>query len=329
MMASVAHKGACGPPPPGLSTNDSETATVSRERRRVALAAKAAVGAISAGLLERTLSLEVKLDRVLDWLAVAQRETEMSNGFKEIDQHKVDSNFDARFNVLEATLKRIEEKFGGVPLLRRCDVEELVDSEATADYYGTSVQNAGTQTGEGDYVGSWLPLASLASDPVKSGRGQRQLRVNISDTSTAATEGGTSETMQPLQTSWQRLAECAPAHSQLAHTRAMVAAPASVGAIVSRWRRCSDSCSPRESDSLSEEEEDFREDPALNDFIEAIVTSFTEASLDVASKKDSAKHHLAIFVRARISNGESKTRAFADGLVVIKGTMAAMKEQKQ
>ena len=31
----------------------------------------------------------------------------------------------------------------------------------------------------------------------------------------------------------------------------------------------------------------------------------------------------------RILNGESKARAVADGLVVIKGTMAAMMEQKQ
>ena len=46
--------------PPGLSTSDSETATVSRERRRVALAAKCAVEEVSHLMLAKLSAIEDK-----------------------------------------------------------------------------------------------------------------------------------------------------------------------------------------------------------------------------------------------------------------------------
>ena len=51
--------------PPGLASSDVETTTVSRERRRVTLAAKSAVEQLTSSLAARLLSLEEKLDRLL------------------------------------------------------------------------------------------------------------------------------------------------------------------------------------------------------------------------------------------------------------------------
>ena len=51
--------------PPGPLLSDSESSTVSRERRRVALAAKAAVEQLSCALITRFSSLEEKLDKFL------------------------------------------------------------------------------------------------------------------------------------------------------------------------------------------------------------------------------------------------------------------------
>ena len=58
-------RGKCAAPP-GLS--DGETATVSRERRRVALAARAAVEAVSEDLASKFLALESKVNHILDLL---------------------------------------------------------------------------------------------------------------------------------------------------------------------------------------------------------------------------------------------------------------------
>ena len=58
-------RGKCAAPP-GLS--DGETATVSRERRRVALAARAAVEAVSEDLTSNFIVLESKVNHILDLL---------------------------------------------------------------------------------------------------------------------------------------------------------------------------------------------------------------------------------------------------------------------
>ena len=50
------------PPPPGLSSSDAETATVSRERRRVAVAAREVIAALSEMIMNRFDALEAKVD---------------------------------------------------------------------------------------------------------------------------------------------------------------------------------------------------------------------------------------------------------------------------
>ena len=56
--------------PPGLSSSDSETATVSRERRRLTLAAKVAIGELSNLVEEQILALDGKVDLVLAGLSL-------------------------------------------------------------------------------------------------------------------------------------------------------------------------------------------------------------------------------------------------------------------
>ena len=57
------------PLPPGLSLSDGETSTVSRERRRVAMAAREVVGAITEHITKRFEGIENKLKIIIDAIA--------------------------------------------------------------------------------------------------------------------------------------------------------------------------------------------------------------------------------------------------------------------
>ena len=67
--------------PLGLHHSDSESATASRERRRVAMAAREVVGAVSQTIASRLDSLEAKIDEIAkNCAAIARDGTRISIG---------------------------------------------------------------------------------------------------------------------------------------------------------------------------------------------------------------------------------------------------------
>ena len=249
-----------GVSPPGLDAKGApESATASRERRRVALAVRTAL-------------------------------------------EEVGSCIDSRFDALEASLHRIEQQIGGSPLPRQGDEEEPNGNAAMNEFYGISLRNVGVQNVEGDFVGTWLPLASVALEAAIPGRGKRQLRVNISDASTAATEARIPDPVPPMQSSsWQRLAEDVLAQSRLVSIRAMAAAPASGSAMVSRMR------SPEEDD---DDEEDDEQGPSVE-------TATKDAATAAALCEDSFE-----------AGVEAETAALTDELLALSDELARLAKAK-
>ena len=66
MMSSSLPVLECKSIPPGLGGSDPESATVSRERRRVALAARVTAEQVSQALVSRLTTIEYKLDQLLN-----------------------------------------------------------------------------------------------------------------------------------------------------------------------------------------------------------------------------------------------------------------------
>ena len=327
-MASDVHKDAFGPTPPGLSATDSETATVSRERRRVALAAKAAVAEISAALLERISSFEVKLDQV----AVAQRE--MNIGFGETVQLKLDKVVEdaallSRVNRLEVLLagssvvgpsldvvlsKMLTTQQHAADALKAPEVGHISE-QSEPEHSPMKIASSGGSLGEwhqtdlsnesfeiNEFYNVQVHNMEVQTEPVARDEfsdlfGTVSFHKRIVDSMEASLH---------LTGTWSRLADAKLAQDRVARLRKLAAAPAKPSAMINRSYSLCSSDEGEEGDSdcvctledgeydlnvdaMIGDEEIDEEDPEVSSFVDAVADIFMDSSLQRGDKKAAIK----------------------------------------
>ena len=254
--------------PPGLDTQAApESATASRERRRVALAVRAAWEELGPILNARFDALEATMERI-------ERKVACAPGSEQCDQKSLEANLSCmtqKISRLEALVVCLPSPSVDEVLEQMLEGKSKVISNVSAPLY--PVTEPENERSPEKMVTSRLASRDCTNKANLSVSHARTLSFDMFDGNSelgSASEYSYDDSgvkKEFRQTSWQRLAEDALSHSRLAYIRAMVAAPASGGAMVSRSRRCSNSCSnsisssnSTKSDYVTEEEEQVAED---------------------------------------------------------------------
>ena len=248
--------------PPGLSDKDTESATASRERRRVGLAGKVIADALWGRFDARLQSVEVALGRIeskLDAAAVRDEvveRMECKHTALLLAEHSELLRQEVRAE-MELLAAKIESVSVVGVALKRSEEVGAKDVTCNSEFFGVMTADAAVQVGE---------VVGL----------HRQLRVGISDVSTAESSNGCP---RPAE-AWMRLAVAALASNRLDSLRGFAFAPASSRAMV--YRSCDHS-------SSGDESRDGREPDAADDAASIASTELCEHPTEFSEHPESQR----------------------------------------